>query len=88
LTHPTFHPCGFHDLRTGAVSYGYRCYGESGSGYEACWPDVPADDAQFLRRVLATEDEQIRSVLDEVPGNGLYISDRWYEWDAIADLFP
>jgi hypothetical protein len=82
-------PTQFVDVRSGAVSYGFRAYDDCGKSYCNLWDSIPDDDLEFLKKVMAEEDTVTNDLLDFVNemGKGLNIGDTYYEWDEIRHLW-
>ena len=85
----TIEPTKFEDVRTGAVSYGYRAYDDYDSTYCNQWESIPDDDLEFLALVMEEVDDTVKQMLFNVTtfDEGLYVGNTYYEWKQIAHLW-
>ena len=73
------------------VCYGVRVCDDYGHGFIDWWSqeELPEDPIELLKKVWKYQDETIRGVLEWLQENhiGLYINDKWFEWEEIAAVF-
>lgn len=81
-------PTEFRDVRTGKATLGWRAFDDDEMTYDNSWDDIPADDLEFLGRVLASHDPGLSAMLDWVLEHreGVWIGDRCYTWEEITPV--
>ena len=84
-------PTKFTDLRSGDESFGWRAFDDYSQTYDGSWSktDMPEDDVAFLKRVLATsEDEALWAMLDFCGENerGVHIGETFIDWSELLPL--
>ena len=81
-------PTKFTDLRCGEESHGWRAFDDYAQAYDNTWSmtDMPDDDVAFLKRVLATsEDEALWAMIDFCNefGRGIHVGDTFIDWPEL-----
>jgi len=84
-------PTKFTDLRCGEESFGWRAFDDFAQAYDNTWSkaDMPDDDVAFLKRVLATsEDEALWAMLDFCSDfrRGIHVGDTFIDWPELRLL--
>lgn len=84
-------PTKFTNLRCGGESYGWRAFDDYGQAYDNTWnrTDIPDDDVAFLKRVLATsEDETLWAMLNFCSDfrQGIHVGDDFIDWPELSPL--
>ena len=79
----------FIDIATGKESLGVRIYDDAAQAYDNTWEEIPDDDLEILRQVLANAGDVEGDILEFIRENqrGIYINDSWYDWDKIKSVF-
>ena len=69
-------------------SYGVRVFDDYDQSYINRRDELPDSDMELLREVIADMDEPIMSIINSLLTNekGLYIDDRWYDYEEIKDI--
>jgi len=90
----TIQPTEFKNIGGNESTFGVRVYDDYGQSYDNTWgllilKDMPKNDMEILKRVLDSDDEVVKAMMDfvEENKNGIYIGDMWYDWDEIKDCF-
>lgn len=87
----TIQPTTFVDYPSGKKSYGVRVYDNYGQVYINDWKRIPKNDVDILLKVLedAKYNEDLRNIMDNIREDqkGMFIGERWYQWNEIDDCF-
>jgi len=78
----------FEDVRTGEVSYGCLIYDDYAMACQM-WDTIPDDNLECLRLAIDKSDDVATGIFDFLQENekGCYVSDEWYDWEAIQHLW-
>lgn len=81
-------PTKFINTRTGKEMFGVRIWDDYAQTYDNSWDDIPEDDMELLKRVVAANYTIFTDMCENSAfvGKGLFIGARYYERAAIVDI--
>lgn len=82
-------PTLFINQRAASMTVGWRAHDDEQQTYENTWHDgTPSDDLQFLRKVLASNNTTLWSMIEncKTERRGVFIAEKYYPWNEIESL--